>query len=90
MEKQIQNAVVNVVSAVSQPKVYFAAKYLSEKLVVRATRPRTNGKVSARGTNIHASLVIGRPNFKQREFIKRCKKAGEPFPVKKVQIKLTK
>jgi len=32
-------------------------------------------------------LTIGRPNYAEREFIKLCKKAGEPFPVKKMQLK---
>lgn len=88
MDKSIQNAIVSVMSAVSHSKVYFAAKYLSDKLVVRATRPRFEGKVSK--GNLHVSLVIGKPNFAQREFIKMCKKAKEPFPVKKIQVKLTK
>lgn len=32
-------------------------------------------------------LKIGVPNFVERRFIRMCKKAGEPLPVKKVQIK---
>jgi hypothetical protein len=30
--------------------------------------------------------TIGIPNY-LREFIRKCKKAGEPFPVKKIQLK---
>jgi hypothetical protein len=32
-------------------------------------------------------FTIGKPNYEEREFIKKCKKAGEPFPVKKIQVK---
>lgn len=90
MNKEIEKAITVVVSYFYEPKVYFAAKFLSEKLVVRATRPRYNGKLPSKGSNLQVSLVIGRPNFAQKLFIKACKKAGEPFPVKKVQLKFTK
>jgi len=32
-------------------------------------------------------LTVGEPAYREREFIKLCKKAGEPFPVRKVQLK---
>ncbi len=35
-------------------------------------------------------LTIGRPNYAERQFIKKLVKAGEPFPVKKLQIKWRK
>jgi hypothetical protein len=91
MKNQIEKAIVSVVEALNDRKCYFAAKFLSEKMVVRGTRPRLQGgKLPAKGSNLHISLVIGRPNFAQRLFIKACKKAGEPFPVKRVQLKFTK
>lgn len=88
MDKNIQNAIATVMNAVSHSKVYYAAKYLSEKMVVRATRPRFDGKLSK--GNLAVTLVVGKPNFKQREFIKMCKKAKVPFPVRNVQLKLIK
>lgn len=63
-----------------------ATKYLSDKQIVRAARRTYGGKIVKGNTEI--VLTIGRPNYAEREFIKKCKKAGEPFPVKKVQIKL--
>ena len=90
MQKQIDKAIVEVVNALSGLKVYSAAKYLSDKLVVRISSVRQNGKLRAKNQNLQAVLVIGRPNFAQREFIKSCKKAGEPFPVKHVQLKTLK
>jgi len=61
-----------------------ATKYISEKLTVKAT-VRSKSK-------LHTELVftIGRPNYAEREFIKACKRAGESFPVKKVQIQWPK
>ena len=62
-----------------------ATKYVSPKLVVRAVRTRYHNKI-VKG-NIEISLTIGRPNYLEREFIKKCQKVSEPFPVKKIQIK---
>jgi hypothetical protein len=63
-----------------------ATKYISEKLVVKATvRNRER-----RGLHTELVFTIGRPNYAEREFIKECKKAGESFPVKKVQIQWPK
>ena len=63
-----------------------ATKYVSENFVITATRKRYGGKILKRN-NVDIVLKIGRPNFAEREFIKDCKKAGEPFPIKKIQIK---
>jgi hypothetical protein len=30
------------------------------------------------------------PYCREKEFIKKCKKVGEPFPVKKIQLKYLK
>ena len=32
-------------------------------------------------------LTCGKPNFAERAFVKKAVKAGEPFPVRKVQLK---
>lgn len=31
-------------------------------------------------------LTVGRPNYAERQFIKDCRAANEPFPVKKVLV----
>jgi len=64
-----------------------ATKYISEKFVINATRKLSQGKIDKRSKEIDIVLKIGRPNFAEREFIKNCKMAGEPFPVKNIQIK---
>ena len=62
-----------------------ATKYISPNLVARAVR---FGKFDSQGLDVRVKL--GRPNFAERKFIKLCKKAGEPFPVKKIQLTFSK
>lgn len=64
-----------------------ATKYLNPKLVVRATRTLYGKRLPAKNQNIEITLTIGRPNYVEREFVKACLKAGEPFPVKRTIIK---
>ena len=73
-----------VVRELAHPGVYRATKFLSEHLTVKATRI---GKGSLRSRAVNARITMGRPNFSERAFIKRCRAAGEPFPVRKVQLK---
>ena len=66
-----------------------ATKYISPNETAKATRRTYKayaGKIR-RGTPTEILFTIGRPNYEEREFIKKCKKAGEPFPVKKIQVK---
>lgn len=60
-----------------------ATKFVSPKEIIRAT---IHGK-HRKGSNYEIVLTIGRPNYAERKFIKDCKKAGEPFPIKRVQLK---
>ena len=65
-------------------------KYMTEKEVIKATRKLSKGKVDNRSRKVEICFTMGTPNFEEREFIKKLKKAGEPFPVKKFQIKFIK
>lgn len=77
-----------------------ATKYLSPNLVARLVRKRRNKNVyNKRKPTIYVInntedpefiLTIGRPNYLERRFIKHCKNAGEPFPVKNVIKKFDK
>jgi hypothetical protein len=60
-----------------------AVKYLSPKLVVKAT---WHNKPRGRNRMEHAVVTFGAPGYKQQRFIDACLTAGEPFPVKKVQL----
>lgn len=91
----------NVVLALLGNEAYVATKYVSPHLVIRATRKiyrkyyrDANSKkkdLVVRKIDKHGNkeiiLTIGKPNHSERKFIKDCKKAGEPFPVKGVILK---
>lgn len=74
-----------IIETLVATKAIKATKYISEKEIIRATRTRY-GKTFSRG-NLELTVTRGKPNYAEREFIKSCKKAGEPFPVKKIQLK---
>lgn len=80
-------AVGKILEMLVENKAWKATAYLSEKFVVNMTRKLYNGKLLLEKNHTEISLTLGRPNYEQREFIKLCKKAGEPFPVKKIQLK---
>ena len=77
------NAVSQTVEALIRTNSYRAVKYLDEKTVVSACRKH---KPSKRDTSSDFVLKIGRPNYLERRFVRLCKAAGEPFPVRKVQL----
>lgn len=81
-----RNAVVQVVEALLLTGAHTATKFLGSKAIVRATRPLEDGKLPKRG-NIEIRVTMGLPNYRERQFIKDCFKAGENLPVKRVQIK---
>jgi hypothetical protein len=95
--EQIPNSVYGrlLATITSHRDVRQATSYESEKLVVKATA-QTYGKNGKRKrpdlrTNRETFLVtVGAPNYAEREFIKQLVKAGEPFPVKKIQLKFLK
>jgi len=64
-----------------------AIKYIDERTVVKAT---LYGKRSGHDNGLDVRVTFGAPNYAERKFIKLCKKAGEPFPVKKIQLKFAK
>lgn len=78
-----------VIEAILSTGALKATKYISPKEIVRAVRKsyRFNGRKVIKGANMEITLTIGKPNYVEREFIKACQKAGEPFPIKKVQLK---
>ncbi len=65
-----------------------AILYVSEKRTIKATRTRYRGKFSRRCIEI--TLTDGPPNYTERQRIKQLKKVKEPFPVKKVQLRISK
>ena len=78
---------MQVLDALLQSDAWRAVKYRSRKEVFRATRILCRGKIR-RGKNVPVEVVLhlGRPNYREREFIKKYAKAGGRFPVKKIQL----
>lgn len=74
----------DVVSMLDGIGACMATRYLDTNLIVRVTR---RGKHDRRDRAFEFVLTIGKPNFRERAFIKQCKKAGEKFPLKKIQLK---
>ena len=61
-----------------------AVKYLSPAFVIKATR---RNPLDRRAKTMEVVVTIGRPGYREREFIKQCQRAKEPFPVKKIQLR---
>ena len=61
-----------------------AVKYIDDKTIVRAT---WRFKPNARNRRNEIAITYGAPNYSEREFIKKCKKVGEPLPVNKIQFR---
>lgn len=78
-----------VIDALVKSEAHKATKFIDSKNVVRATRRRYRRKGVPRFSrrNLEVVLTVGRPNYTDRQFIKKCQTAGEPFPVKKIQLK---
>ena len=66
-------------------EVIRATFYLSPSFTMKLTRTH---KPDARDRQEVFVLTVGSPNYEERAFIKKCKKAGEPFPLKRIQLKL--
>jgi len=77
-----------VVKALLDTQAYSAVRFLSDRQIVRATKPRRRkGKQwDARDSSVQLVLTIGAPNYLEREVIRRHKKAGKPLP-KKVLVR---
>ena len=82
--KITRNSITKAVEAVLELNCKRATVYLDEKTVVACTARHPHDD----RCRSHAYVLkIGKPNFVERRFIRLCKEAGEPLPVRKVQIK---
>ncbi len=78
------------ISALLDSGAWKATLFLSPTEVVRATRRWYRGRKTQDGRRVEIEITIGRPNYQERDLVKVLKKAGEPFPVRKVQLKFRK
>lgn len=77
-------AAQKAVSALLKADAKKATVYLSSRSVVSVCR---RFRASRRNSRDDFVLKIGAPNYLERKFLKACKKAGEPVPVRKVQLR---
>ena len=68
----------------ARPELRSCTVYVSDKLRVTATRLF---KADRRNTRETIAVTYGSLNYAGREFVKACKKAGEPLPVRQPQFK---
>jgi hypothetical protein len=76
-------ATSSVIKALLHSDAKKASVYLSEKLVVSACR---RFKADRRSTREDYVLKIGTPNYRERAFLRTCRAAGQPLPVRRVQL----
>lgn len=76
-----------VISLLLLTNSWKATKYISPKEVLRVTRRRYLRSSKSFGRHVELVINVGRPNYAEKEFIKKLMKAKEPFPVKKIQLK---
>ena len=85
MKKEIDSKYIAIVAKALMSGPYKSAiKYIDEKTIIRVTwrnKPRSNNRRE------EMVVTIGCPNYREVAFIKSAKKAGEPFPIKKVQFR---
>lgn len=75
-----------VIGALIRTKSYRATKFISPSQVISATRIVIGGRIDGRGRRADIQVKVGSPNYLQRLFIRAAQKAGEPFPVRKIQL----
>lgn len=65
--------------------IHKMTRFMSQQRTSKVTRQGRPDKRNRQSTYV---VTIGKPNYAEREFIKLLKRADEPFPVKKMQLKL--
>lgn len=60
-------------------EAYKVTKIIDDHLTMKATRKRFSGKIRKNDKLCEIVLTTGRPNYQEREYIKKHKKAGIPY-----------
>ena len=69
---------------------YKATKFINPKLTIKATRKRLKGKIDKRSKIVEILFTVGAPNYKEREYLKKEKKAGRGMNTGYVHLKFVK
>jgi len=86
MNDKIARIVGKVVTTLILTGARTATAYVSPTHTVRACQRRIRGRVPRHPRRFDVNLTIGTPNYRSRQFIKKAQRAGEPFPIKRVQL----
>lgn len=78
---QVTRAVAAAVDTVIGPTFRKATKYLHPAFVVSACRRHRKVQQGC----MEIMVKVGKPNSRQRDFIRACIKAKERFPVRRIQ-----
>ena len=79
-------SVAKVVEATMKAGAVCGTYFAGPAEVIRVTRRRYDGKIKSSAHDpIEFTVTIGRPNYRERLLIRQMRKAGEPFPVKRIQ-----
>lgn len=88
---KINTYINEVCDAIIEGGAIKATKYVDHKMIVRGVRKtfRVYGRKPRKGENIEIHLTIGKPNYAEREFIKkyRNKHPAKAFPLAGVVVK---
>ncbi|MDD5354935.1 MAG: hypothetical protein PHY56_00100 [Candidatus Omnitrophica bacterium] len=87
--QDLSNGIGKVVGVLLRSDAVKATKYVTRDYTIKVKRKCFKGRVYHRGP-LELHVTVGRPNYAERKFIKDCIKAGESFPVKKIQLKFNK
>ena len=96
MTTQEHRAVAHVVALIHDfgaAGLRHAIKYLTPTLVVKATAMHQWGRIPKRGRRAYSQTIIvtiGRPNYRERRYVRALKRAGVQFPCRKVQLRYRK
>lgn len=86
--KYPMSAVTQAVETLLRTGAWHATKYLTPRTIVRATRQRAGRRFRSNGMNMQITLTLGRPNYLEARVVKKARKAKEPFPIRKVQLRM--
>lgn len=78
-----------LIQLVENTGAHRATYYSEPNFVVRVTRIHyKRGGFNKRA--LEFVVTKGRPNYRERDFVKLCKKAGVKFPIRKPQLSFTR
>lgn len=82
--RTLGKACADIITLMLDRRLKHATKFLTSQYTVKATH---RGTWDGRDSRNEILVTVGRPNHAERRFIRLAKKAGEPFPIKKIQVK---